>query len=437
MNPEMEKLLKVSEDDYFKADLSEIDVQIEDVNGKVEVDNVSDLLDVKINVNPQSLSIDSILRGLIDGYYVIPPFQRRYVWDKDKVAFLALSIIKNIPIPPMYVYVEQSNKKMVVLDGQQRMISVFLYFNDLIYSGSDNNIDFFNVAKLNTQLRELEQNKESLNKIGAPKKNQNEIDKKIQDVKKQLLEKHGMKPHAYVVPKEDQSYLDISYREFDRDSRKYLIRKTMNLTTVECNSEYPQKVYANIFKLLNSGGKALGEQEIRNGIYWETNLYKSLYAINAEENSVWRKIYGKISIYSKDMEILLKAMALSHYVKLRSNKAGEMEAYIAYSGFSWIKIMEDYSVLSLTDPLTEDIERMKKYLKNIVGCESSSMKCRKAVFEATFVALSLAFPEMDKTIDYESLCKIGDSFGEILSSKGNVEERINIALKKVVEMYND
>ena len=155
----------------------------------------------------------------------------------------------------------------------------------------------------------------------------------------------------------------------------------------------------NIFKLLNSGGKALGEQEIRNGIYWETNLYKNLYKINAE-NKVWRKIYGNLSIYSKDMEILLKAMALAHFVKLEENEVGELKPIINYPGFSWIKIMEDYSVLSLSDSLTEEIERMEKYLNCITGYENSTKKCRKAVFEAVFVAFSILFLTSNNSLKF-------------------------------------
>ena len=79
------------------------------------------------------------------------------------MAYLALSIIKNFPIPPLYLYIDPTSKrKQVVLDGQQRMIAIFLYFNELTYVRSDNHINFKEVSILNREIRELENKKQKL-----------------------------------------------------------------------------------------------------------------------------------------------------------------------------------------------------------------------------------------------------------------------------------
>ena len=191
----------------------------------------------------------------------------------------------------------------------------------------------------------------------------------------------------------------------------------------------------NIFKLLNSAGKILGAQEIRNGIFWQTNLYKRLYNIN-ESNQTWRAIYGKISVYSKDMEILLKVLALSYYSKVKSDAKGE-HIEVDFSGFSWAKIMEEYSSLAIEKDLNEEIDRLEKYLERICLVNNKELKCRKAVFEAVFVAMCFVVPEMDKDIEYEWLCNVGELFGSILSSKMSVEERLTIAYNAVKEKYYD
>lgn len=412
---------------------------VEEVLGLADVDNINDLLEANVSFNTRSLNVETILSSLVKGNFVIPPFQRRYVWKKEKVAYLALSIIKNIPIPPIYMYVDRMTKKQVVLDGQQRMIALFLYFNDLTYVRSDHHIDFKVVNDLNSRLRLHEEKKESLIKEGAKRAELREIEKEMQDLSKELLDVHGMKRCSYTVqtenPREGDGELDISYRKFDHNSREYILAKYMDITLVECNDLKPQKTYSNIFKLLNSAGKILGAQEIRNGIFWQTNLYKRLYNIN-ESNQTWRTIYGKISVYSKDMEILLKVLALSYYSKVKSDAKGE-HIEVDFSGFSWAKIMEEYSSLAIEKDLNEEIDRLEKYLERICLVNNKELKCRKAVFEAVFVAMCFVVPEMDKDIEYEWLCNVGELFGSILSSKMSVEERLTIAYNAVKEKYYD
>ncbi|MEO2630810.1 hypothetical protein ABHA13_16465, partial [Blautia wexlerae] len=175
-------------------------------------------------------------------------------------------------------------------------------------------------------------------------------------------------------------------------------------------------------------GKILGTQEIRNGIYWESTLYKELYQIN-EKNHIWRKIYGNISIYSKDMEILLKSLALFHYTKINEKEKLEVD----FKGFSWAAIMDEYSCDFQTG---EEVFLIEHFLNNIQNYESGR-KCTKAIFEAMFVAYSILCREMDYKIDYEWLCDQAKKLGEIKSSKGSVEERLNIAYKELKEKLNE
>lgn len=39
---------------------------------------------------------------------------------------MAISLIRGLPIPPIYVY-RNEKKQMVIIDGQQRILSLFLY----------------------------------------------------------------------------------------------------------------------------------------------------------------------------------------------------------------------------------------------------------------------------------------------------------------------
>lgn len=117
----------------------EMDEELEYQNpkfGKEEEDNrkekqsINHILKAKITNYTNGLQVESVIGSLKSEYYVIPKFQRRFVWKKSQVSNLALSIIKEVPIPPLYLYLNDK-KKEVVLDGQQRVTAMFLYFNNL------------------------------------------------------------------------------------------------------------------------------------------------------------------------------------------------------------------------------------------------------------------------------------------------------------------
>lgn len=55
-----------------------------------------------------------------------PSFQRGYVWDKTRASKLIESIMLNVPLPLIYTAEEQDGTE-VVIDGQQRLISVFSF----------------------------------------------------------------------------------------------------------------------------------------------------------------------------------------------------------------------------------------------------------------------------------------------------------------------
>lgn len=53
-----------------------------------------------------------------------PPFQRGYVWDIKKASKLVESVLMGVPIPVIYTSEEQDGSE-IVIDGQQRLLSLF------------------------------------------------------------------------------------------------------------------------------------------------------------------------------------------------------------------------------------------------------------------------------------------------------------------------
>jgi hypothetical protein len=63
-----------------------------------------------------------------------PEFQRQFVWDRIKASRLIESLLLNIPIP--VIYVADDRGKYVVVDGQQRLTSVFAFLEEKLPDNS-------------------------------------------------------------------------------------------------------------------------------------------------------------------------------------------------------------------------------------------------------------------------------------------------------------
>lgn len=135
-----------------------------------------------------------------------PDFQRNYVWDNTRKSRLIESILLKIPLPVFYLARNNEGKYQVV-DGVQRLSVINEYFSN------------------GFKLRNLEYLKE-------------ECDQKL------FLKENKPSLHP----------------KFVRHLRSYQI----DCNIIEPDTPYPVK--SDIFKRLNTGGRSLNNQEIRNSI---------------------------------------------------------------------------------------------------------------------------------------------------------------------------
>lgn len=63
-----------------------------------------------------------------------PEFQRQYVWDRKKASRLIESVLLRVPLPIIYLS-EQPDGKEYVIDGQQRLTSLFSFVDGKFPSG--------------------------------------------------------------------------------------------------------------------------------------------------------------------------------------------------------------------------------------------------------------------------------------------------------------
>ena len=136
-----------------------------------------------------------------------PDYQRKYVWDGKKASLLIESILMNIPIPIIYL-AQTEDGKINVIDGQQRLTSIFSFIEGKFPSG-----ETFKLTGLQV-----------------------------------LKEVKGK-----------------TFKELDETYQNKIFDYTMRTITFTADSD-PDLQYE-IFTRLNTGSGSLNEQELRNCVY--------------------------------------------------------------------------------------------------------------------------------------------------------------------------
>ena len=108
----------------------------EDENVEQERDpEGSSILNPKLYTQPYDIVINSLLGQIDDGTIHLrqitdrPKFQRRYVWTDRMASRLIESILLDVPIPPCYL-AQDKYYKLDVIDGQQRIFSIYRFVNN-------------------------------------------------------------------------------------------------------------------------------------------------------------------------------------------------------------------------------------------------------------------------------------------------------------------
>ncbi|NYC50884.1 uncharacterized protein with ParB-like and HNH nuclease domain [Clostridium beijerinckii] len=247
------------------------------------------------NTNVTQYKADLAFKTLIDGFddllYVIPKYQRKYIWSKEQVENLAISLIRGLPIPPIYVYRSGKNK-LEILDGQQRILSLFLYYKGKYIKNSTNT---------QVELQRL---------MSDERLNRDEI-----TFEKLLEDQYPLKDVTYELKyREDdtEKVINIRYDKLPKEIRRTVDFTTISVIEIKVDDEKQKnRILYKVFENLNSGGTELKNQELRNGVY-QCEFYDMLHEIN-NTNEKWRKIYGEKHRHSRDVELLLRFAALQYY----------------------------------------------------------------------------------------------------------------------------
>ncbi len=227
-----------------------------------DLDELSEILPTAFSITSYGADypVDGLVKRVKGDDIVIPSFsmepeggqttvgfQREFVWKKSQADRFIESLLLGLPVPGIFL-VKEPDGKFLVLDGQQRLRTL-----ESFYSGVFQGAEF-----------------------------------KLSEVQNQWVKK--------------------TYNTLHPDDRRRLDNSIIHATIVRQDepTEDQSSIYL-IFERLNSGGTILQPQEIRVALY-HGQFAALLSRLN--ENPDWRVLYGKKNSRLKDIELILRFLAL-------------------------------------------------------------------------------------------------------------------------------
>lgn len=234
---------------------------------KLTAEEIEDLDSVESDAKPiaysgQDFDVDGLIRRLQNRDILIPNFghedqdiesagfQRSFVWRRPQMDKFIESILLGYPIPGV-ILVKQTDKRYLVLDGQQRL-QTLRYFKEGLYQG-----------------REF-----ALNNVSS-------------------------------------EFFGLTYKALPDDLRRVFDNTFIQAIIVSSDgsTESLDSIYQ-IFERLNSGGTQLTAHEIRVALY-AGPFIDFIESLNKVES--WRSLYGGKSPRLRDQELILRVLGLYWY----------------------------------------------------------------------------------------------------------------------------
>ena len=207
----------------------------------------------------QSWGADLSFRELISRYdedeLVKPELQRHYVWDKSEASRFIDSILLGLPVPSIFL-AKTKDEKLLIIDGYQRLMTV-------------------------------------------------------RDFVKGIFSKDGKIFKLSRTEKIHERWRGKAFGELEDEEQRRIRNTTIHaIIFMQRSPEDGDTSLFQVFERINSSGRTLLAQEIRNCVY-QGPLNTLLLSLN--ENQKWRKLYGQKERDDRmrDVEFILRFFALS------------------------------------------------------------------------------------------------------------------------------
>lgn len=230
-----------------------------EVEEEAEDDELGTHVEFEIATYPSDLTLSVIHDMWKDEDITIPSFQRNFVWNIKQSSLLIESFLLGLPVPQVFFYIDSENKNLVI-DGQQRIMSVVYFFEG--YFGPENM-----------------QGRRAVFRLSGLSKGS---------------------PYA------GKKFTDLSTQE--QRKLKGAVLRAVNIKQLAPVNQSTSMFH--IFERLNTGGTPLKAQEIRNCVFHGA-LVDFLHKAN--EDADWRTILARkpLDKHQRDVEMILRIFSMS------------------------------------------------------------------------------------------------------------------------------
>ena len=346
--------------------------------------------------NISSFGTDISFRELItmydEGDLEKPEMQRRYVWQRLEASRFIDSILLGLPVPSIFLAKTEKEKRLIV-DGYQRIMTVYDYVKRGVFGGDNKTFALSNTDSINEKWR------------------------------------------------------GKTFAELQPEEQRKIRNSPIHAIVFEQKEPKDDTGMYQIFERINTSGRSLKPQEIRNCVYHgEFNSF--LLRLNEDLN--WRKIWGSKEYDSRmlDVELILRMFAFADI-----NKRSE----ISKNQITLAKYLNDYmktgngftleALSDMTDRFSRNMDYISKNLGKVAfrngkvkdGVFTFARKINPAILDSVYVATDYSLNKnkdikCDLMLNYQELLKddkYQNSISNRTTSVDSIKRRINLACEKL------
>ncbi len=217
----------------------------------MEIENTKDpIYDLRFNINYYGADypVETLVRRMDDGGFIIPNFQRMYVWKVNEASRFIESLLLGLPVPSLFLAKDKFSNRLIVIDGQQRLRTLQYFYSGHYPDGRPFRLK--NVAS----------------------------------------------------PFEGNTYQDLPPED----------KRNLDNTIIHCiviaENEDSNRIFY-LFERLNTTGTPLNSQEIRNALY-HGPFNEMLFELGSTK--VWEQLYHKDDNRLEPLELILRFFALHY-----------------------------------------------------------------------------------------------------------------------------
>lgn len=345
--------------------------------------------------NISSYGVDLSFREIINMYeegdLEKPEMQRKYVWSRNEASRFIDSILLGLPVPSIFL-AKTADEKRLIVDGYQRIMTVYDYVNTGIFGG----------------------------------------DKKV----------FKLSNSEIINPK----WRGKQFSELDQDEKRKIRNASIHAIIFEQKHPQDDSGMYQIFERINTSGRPLRPQEIRNCVY-HGSFNQLLIELN--KNAIWRELIGtKEDSRMLDVELILRCFAFAKFKEqseVALNQINLVKYLNSYMGRN-CNILEDVQQ-TFADEFTETINVIAAKIGNVAfrngkiteGSIEFSKRINPAIMDSLYTATysAIALGAYDESVDlkakYEELLMDVD-FQDAISIRTTTVSQIKKRISKASEI---